>query len=618
MSSRRREDRSAAASHADPYRTTARTSSEKYHTDFEAERSKRQRSATLPQHVQDPRYDPRYYESKHSSGRTHRQDPLQYAAAAPSTSTSYHQPVPGPSTSRTHQHAARPSAQYPTPGAYSYHHGSSYHTTTAPAQPPPTPQAAAPPSSSRRAHPEAPDPRTYSRAGPAAAPVVQPSYDRAPSVAEVGKSSSRPRTAQSSTQPTHSFWVPPQQQQQQEMPSTRRTKENDRDRDRHRDRDRERERDRGRETERTAAELERDRYMEKLKAERRMERERAAEAEKYKEYRDRSKSRHRKESDSEGVAQTDRHRRHRTEDAAPPSTGQRRQYVEEPPGAPTTTRRHAEATHNPISSAQAYPTSDPRANGMAPSQPGEHQSGYAPPAPRVMPVYLPPKASKTHRSHHERRLSVVAQAQGAQSGSDTERPPGKYLIAHSIGWSEPTQELLCRGTTDTSRVPLGKKAAVIHQPPQERYGSMHTLRTSVNVPLQSKYGSHSTRQPLAQVNADLPHVNAGYHMPSLPQDNRAGGSSVPQFVSIRAGQGPSDPHAYDAYFKSQPALRSDDPQVTTPNHPHPTSASIIKPPAPARTHSYEDSRAHADTSATIRSRADPSGVDPSAGLHVSG
>jgi len=66
----------------------------------------------------------------------------------------------------------------------------------------------------------------------------------------------------------------------------------------------------------------------------------------------------------------------------------------------------------------------PQADGVTHNQQGEQQSGNPPPAPRVMPVYLPPKAVKSHRSHHGRRLSVINQP-GAQSGSDSEKQAGK-------------------------------------------------------------------------------------------------------------------------------------------------------------------------------------------------
>jgi len=55
----------------------------------------------------------------------------------------------------------------------------------------------------------------------------------------------------------------------------------------------------------------------------------------------------------------------------------------------------------------------------------------------------------------------------------------------------------------------------------------------------------------------------------------------------------------------------------TPNYPHPTSASIIKPPPPSRTNSYEVSRSHAEQPAVGRTRAEPHGMEPG-GPHVSG
>ncbi|KAL4068047.1 hypothetical protein J3A83DRAFT_3801911 [Scleroderma citrinum] len=420
MNSRRREHPSTASHEA--YRTAHWPSQEKYQTDYETER-KRRRSSTLPAHAQDPRQypvqDSRYYDTKQSS-RTHRQDP-QYSAAP---SASHHQPVPGPSTTRTHRdHVTRPPAQYPTSGGYTYHQSSSYQTPT-PSQPPPASHGttAVPlPTSSRRAYAEAPDPRAYPQRVPATAQAAHVPHDKPSVTAETGRSS-RHRPAHSSTQPTsaqptHSFWVPPTQ----EMPSTRRYKENDKDRDH--------EQGRVRVAEHTPAELEKDRYLEKDRADRHKERERerAIEAERYKEHKDSSRTRHRMESDSEGIANVDRrngHRRHRTDDGTIPSSAHRRQQSEEPSAHPSSTRRHAEATHNPISSAQAHAVNDPQADGMTHNQQGEQQSGNPPPAPRVMPVYLPPKA-KSHRSHHDRRLSVAAQAQGAQSGSDSERPVGK-------------------------------------------------------------------------------------------------------------------------------------------------------------------------------------------------
>lgn len=583
MSSRRREDRSATADAN--YRTWQ--SSEKYHTDTEAER-RRHRSSTLPTNPQESRHyptqsqDPRYYDSRHSS-RPHRQDQAHYYPQA-----SYPQPAAGPSTGRaggTH-HVAR---QYSTSAGYPYHQSSSYHTS-APSQPPPAPQGTtgAPiPSSSRRTYQEAPDPRAYPHV---AAPGVHPSYDKGSSAAEAPRSA-RQRATHSSTQPgsahpSHVIWVPPQQ----EMSSTRRHKEDDKDHERSRDRDRERERERGkaRETERTPAEMEKERYL--SRAERHRERERPVEPERYKDYREPSRSRHRRESDSEGVAHADRlngHRRHRTDDSIIPPSASRRQFAEDP--RVSSTRRHAEPAQNPINGAQAHPTADPQADGVNSAQRGEQQSSNAPPAPRVMPVYLPTKASKPHRSHHDKRLSVAAQPQGAHSGSDSERPSGKQRMerAHAGAAVQRNDGYL----SSTTREKGGRDAQL--DPREDDKGG--------------KYGSQNARQPRTQVTS--------HNVQSLPSDARQG-PSVPQFVSIRAGQGPSDPQAYDAHFKSQSALRSDDPQETT--RFYATSPAIVKPPAQTGAHSYEVPHSHADQFAAPRPRVEPYGVEPSGSAYASG
>lgn len=129
--------------------------------------------------------------------------------------------------------------------------------------------------------------------------------------------------------------------------------------------------------------------------------------------------------------------------------------------------------------------------------------------------------------------------------------------------------------------------------------------------LQGKYGPQNTRQPFAQVNTDTP-VSSGYRMQTVLPDNPVG-STVPQFVSIRASQGPSDPQAYDA-FKPQFPLRSDDPQIVASNYLQPTSASI-KPSY--RVHPVEIARSHSDQPMGVRSRIDSHGVELSAGPHAS-
>lgn len=585
MSSRRREDRSTTA---DAYRTWQ--SSGKYQTDYETER-RRHRSSTLPANPQESRHyptqDPRYHDSRQSS-RPHRKDQTHYYPPA-----SYPPPAAGPSTGRTStHHVAR---QHSTSGGYPYHQSSSYHTS-APSQPPPASRGtvgAPMPSSSRRPYQEALDPRVHPQTVSTTAPAVQASYDKGSGAAEAARSAKQ-RTTHSSTQPalaqpSHVVWVPPQQ----EMGSTRRHKGGDGDNERGRDRDREHERGKTRETERTPAEVEKERHI--SRSERHRERDRPSEPERYKDYREPSKSRHRRESDSEGIAHADRlngHRRHRTEDSIAPTSSSRRQLAEDP--RVPSTRRHAEAAQNPINSAQAHLTADPQAEGVDSAQRGE-QSSNAPPAPRVMPVYLPTKASKPSRSHHDKRLSVAAQAQGAHSGSDTERPSGRHRMerTHS-GAAVQRNDGYAPSTT---RERGGRDAQ-----PDAREDAK-----------EGKFGSYNARQPRNQVNGIPPVTPPNVQVP--PSDARVG-PSVAQFVSIRAGQGPSDPQAYDAHFKSPSALRSDDPQGTV--RTYATSASIVKPPAHTGAHSYEVPRPHADQFAAPRSRAEPYGVEPFGTPYASG
>ncbi|KAI6036101.1 hypothetical protein BKA83DRAFT_460676 [Pisolithus microcarpus] len=515
MSSRRREDRSTTA---DAYRTWQ--SSGKYQTDYETER-RRHRSSTLPANPQESRHyptqDPRYHDSRQSS-RPHRKDQTHYYPPA-----SYPPPAAGPSTGRTStHHVAR---QHSTSGGYPYHQSSSYHTS-APSQPPPASQGtvgAPMPSSSRRPYQEALDPRVHPQTVSTTAPAVQASYDKGSGAAEAARSAKQ-RTTHSSTQPasaqpSHVVWVPPQQ----EMGSTRRHKGGDRDNERGRDRDREHERGKTRETERTPAEVEKERHI--SRSERHRERDRPSEPERYKDYREPSKSRHRRESDSEGIAHADRlngHRRHRTEDSIAPTSSSRRQLAEDP--RVPSTRRHAETAQNPINSAQAHLTADPQAEGVDSAQRGE-QSSNAPPAPRVMPVYLPTKASKPSRSHHDKRLSVAAQAQGAHSGSDTERPSGRHRMerTHS-GAAVQRNDGYAPSTT---RERGGRDAQ-----PDAREDAK-----------EGKFGSYNARQPRNQVNGIPPR-----HSTQRP--------SVAQFVSIRAGQGPSDPQAEQFVLTQRPPLSS--------------------------------------------------------------
>ncbi|KAI6162473.1 hypothetical protein EDD17DRAFT_549043 [Pisolithus thermaeus] len=503
MSSRKREDRSTTA---DAYRTWQ--PSEKYQTDHETER-RRHRSSTLPANPQESRHyptqDPRYHDSRQSS-RTHRRDQTHYYPPA-----SNPPPAVGPSTGRTNtHHVAR---QHSTSGGHPYHQSSSYHTS-APSQPPPTSQGtvgATMPPSSRRPYQEAPGQRVHPQTVSATTPAVQASYDKSYSAPEAARSAKQ-RTTHSSTQPasaqpSHVIWVPPQQ----EMGSTRRHKENEKDHERGRDRDRERERGK-RETERAPAEVEKERYF--SRPERHRERDRPVEPERYKDYREPSKSRHRRESDSEGVAHADRlngHRRHRIDDSVVPTSSSRRQPVEDP--HVSSTRRHAEAAQNPINSAQAHPTTDPRAEGVNSAQ----------------------RASKPPRSHHDKRLSVAAQAQGAQSGSDTERPSGRHRMERTHSGAAVQRN---DGYVPTTMRERGGRDA---QP---------DLREDAK---ESKYGSHNARQPRAQANPIPPEIPPNVQSP--PSGTRVG-PSVAQFVSIRAGQGPSDPQAKRLAFTQRPPLSS--------------------------------------------------------------
>ncbi|KAI6045416.1 hypothetical protein EDC04DRAFT_57859 [Pisolithus marmoratus] len=278
------------------------------------------------------------------------------------------------------------------------------------------------------------------------------------------------------------------------------------------------------------------------------------------------------ESDPEGVAHVDRlngHRQHRTDDSTVPTSASRRQLAEDP--RVSSSRRHADAAQNPINGAQVHPTANPQADGVNSAQ----------------------RATKPSRSHHDKRLSVAAQAQGAQSGSDTERPAGKHRMERTHSGAA-VQRNDAYVSTITTREKSGRDAQ-----PDPRDDAK-----------ESKHGSQNARQP-RQANA-IPSVPPP-NMQSLPSDTRAGPSNT-QFVSIRAGQGPSDPQAYDTLLKSPSALRSDAPQETA--RYYATSPSIVKPPA--HTHSYQVPRSHADQFATSRSRAEPYGVESFGGSYASG
>ncbi|KAH0827095.1 hypothetical protein J3R83DRAFT_4781 [Lanmaoa asiatica] len=548
---RRRDDRSAAA---DPFKQWVPT--DKYPLDRDSDR-RRNRAATVPAQSYDPRsypsHDTRYNDPRQPS-RSHRHDP-HYPSAAPSSS--YHHSAQAPSTSKAYQHATRPSAQYPSSG---YHHPqpSSYQ----PSHPTPAYPTA---SSSHRPHPEPPDPRPSRRPAP---PMHQSSYDQVSSSEEMARASKHPaRAVHPSTQPplptsaNQAFWVPTQ-----EMSSSRRHKDPYRDRDK--DQERERERDK------PTVELE-TRYKDRTRTERHREREREHTTEVR--HQESSRSKHhdrRKDSDTEGVLYSeqrnaskaslsgregysapvrDGHRRHRTEDGTT-STGRRHQH---------------ENTQNPITT---------MSQSTSVQQPDIQQTGEPPPAPRVMPVYLPPKA-KSQRSHREGRPSIT---QGAQSGSDTERATGKVVHIRSSYHGARTN---IRTQHRMERTPSGPavQRSDGHTSTRDRGNHDVPIGTRDDMKrLESKYGVHQdTRQPLAPINVDIPLVTPGFNASALPTETRT--SAIPHIVSIRAGQGPSDPH--DAHFKSSAISHSDAPQDIVIHPPHPTSASIVKPSSYTRSQS---------------------------------
>ncbi|KAG1863777.1 hypothetical protein F4604DRAFT_1586887 [Suillus subluteus] len=302
------------------------------------------------------------------------------------------------------------SAQYPSTG----HHSA----TPAPLQPTNT-KGYPPSASSRHAQPEPIDSRSHRRP----APTPKPSYEQVSGAEDVGRSSRQtyssrpiqPQTTANSTTPSTNW-----PSSAQDIYS-KRSKDRDQERDRHREMEKERDR------ERASAEL--DRHRERHRSEQHREKEKAD--------RQREQTRHRREkrieSDSEGLMYSDKasisgreayqpsiresitsHRRHRTEDGV--SSVCRTDFIwgYHVDTVPKARRPHPDPSHNQTSAVHMQST--------GPQQEAVTQSNTTgvgsnpPPAPRVMPVYLPHKPSK---SHHERHTSAAAQ--GAQSGSDTER-----------------------------------------------------------------------------------------------------------------------------------------------------------------------------------------------------
>ncbi|KAG1782759.1 hypothetical protein EV702DRAFT_960191 [Suillus placidus] len=345
----------------------------------------------VPEKPADRDYDQR----RHRESRSH---------AHPQYSS--HQPEPL-STSRTRSS----SAQYPS--TTGYHSATPYQTQSS------NTKGYTVTASSRRAQPEPIDSRSHRRP----APTPKSSYEQVSGAEDVGRSSRQtyssrpvqPQTTPNSTTPSTNW-----PSSAQDIYS-KRSKDRDQERDKHREMEKERDK------ERASAEL--DRYRERHRSEQQREKEKAD--------RQREQTRHRREkrieSESEGLMYSDNasksgrepyqpsiresitgHRRHRTEDGV--SSVCRTSFIwgHNVDTAPKARRPHADPSHNQTSAVHMQST--------GPQQEAVTQSNTTgvgsnpPPAPRVMPVYLPHKPSK---SHHERHTSSATQ--GAQSGSDTER-----------------------------------------------------------------------------------------------------------------------------------------------------------------------------------------------------
>ncbi|KAG1754489.1 hypothetical protein EDB19DRAFT_658298 [Suillus lakei] len=310
----------------------------------------------------------------------------------------------------------------------------------------------------------------------------------------------------------------------------------------------EKERDR----ERASAEL--DRHRERHRAEQQREKEKAADND-----RQREPSRHRREkrmeSDSDNLMHSDKasisgreayqsssgHRRHRTEDGT--STTVRSivfiwgHGIDTPPKA---RRPHADPSHNQPSAVHMQSTG-PQPEAVAQSNTAGVGSN-PPPAPRVMPVYLPHKPSK---SHHERQTSA---AQGAQSGSDTERASLKHRMErnHSGGTVQ-------RGD--------GNQMSAVRerQGPDAPLGPREDAKSKSEVKYASTQGAYNdSRQPLKPTSihtVDIPLITPGFNSSPLPHESRGHVGTIPVLV---AGEGPADRQAHDVLYKSQSPLHKDE------------------------------------------------------------
>lgn len=509
-----------------------------------------------------------YDQRRHRESSRSRAHP-QYSSAAPSPS---YQSAP-PSTSKTRSS----SAQYPSAG---YHSATPYQTP-APLQPSNT-KGYPPTASSRRPQPEPIDSRSHRRH----APTPKSSYEQVSGAEDITRSSRQtyssrpiqPQTTANSTTPSTN-WL----SSAQDIYS-KRSKDRDQERERHREMEKERDR------ERASAELER--HRERHRSEQHREKEKAD--------RKREQSRHRREkkieSDSEGLVYSDKasisgreayqpsiresitgHRRHRTED-----------------GVSSARRPHADSSHNQTSAVHTQST--------GPQQEVVTQNNTTgvgsnpPPAPRVMPVYLPHKPSKPH---HERHTSLAMQ--GAQSGSDTERASLKHRIErnHSGG---PVQ----RGD--------GYQTSAV----RERQGQDAPLGPREDAKSKSEYTStqgtyYDSRQPLKPTSihtVDIPLITPGFNSSPLPHESRGHVGTIPVLV---AGEGPADRQAHDVLHKSQSPLHQD--ELHGAGHPHASSLASAVKPSHGRSQSSEVPRSRLEQPQLERSRTDPVAIDVLRGRH---
>lgn len=531
----------------------------------------------VPEKPADRDYDQRRHRSSNESkSRAHRQDP-QYSSAPP---------APGPSSSTSRIRSS--SAQYPsTP----YNSATPYQTP-APLQQSNTKGYHAPlTASSRRAQPETLDSRSHRRP----APTPKSSYEQVSSAEDAGRSSrqtysSRAAQPQTTANPTTSSTNYPSSAHDI---YSKRSKDRDKERDRYREMEKERDR------ERASAELEK--HRERHRSERQREKEKAADND-----RQREPSRHRREkrmeSDSEGLMYSDNASKVSisAREAYQPSIresvgGHRRHRTEEGISSTTARRPHADPSHNQTSAVYTQSTG-PQPEAVAQSNTAGVGSN-PPPAPRVMPVYLPHKPSK---SHHERQASSAAQ--GAQSGSDTERASLKHRMErnHSGG-------------------PVQRSDGYPTSAVRERQGQDAPLgpREDAKLKSEAKYSStqgayYDSRQPLKPASVhtvDIPLITPGFNSSPLPHESRGHVGTIPVLV---AGEGPADRQAHDVLYKSQPPLHKD--EVHGAGYPHASLASAVKP-SHGRSQSSEVPRSRPEQPQLERSRTDPAAIDFSHGRH---